>query len=424
MSLINARSRQLSFRVAAVGALLLVGGLANLPSQARDRPDFPWRHNDPNPDGSPRPKPTPDRTPEPTPQPTPPPTPDRTPEATPRPTPDRTPRPTPDDDERRERERLERERQRRRAAEAQLQYERFLAQQNANAYQNQLDAAQWERERLRNEADSQASNAEAARQQAWQAQQDADTLRDQQNREQQGRSDAEARYQGELQATLDDLRVQREQLEAQRIAWQAEQQRALQEQKEAQAALKLAQDNATLAELQSLKRELAALRAAQNRPSAKPNRPDAPRSVVLKVRRWPNFARNIGGVSVGALQRLLRARGLRVPLSNRFDAATQRAVRQFQQSQNLDVTGQTDNATWETLIALSSRQTASALVAQPLLDRSLRFARSQNAFASDNFDGSTSNVARFQKMHGLPVSGKLDAATWCLLVGGVLQSRS
>lgn len=422
--------RRLNFLrcVSTLGAAVLLSSVVVAPLQAKSRPDFPWSHNDPNPDGSPRPQPTPDRTPEPTPQPTPRPTPDRTPEPTPRPT--ATPRPTPndDDEERRERQRLERERERRRAAEAQLQYERYLAQLNANEYQNRLSAAQWERDRLQNEAYANASDAEDARRQAWQAQQDADALRDQQNRDAQARAEADAQRQADLQSTLDALRTEREQLEAQRIAFQTDQQRALQQQKEAQDALKIMQDNATLGELQQLKREIATLRAAQVRQNAKvPAKiSPTPTFVAPDARRWPNFSRNISGVSVGALQQLLRAQGLRLNLTNRFDASTQRAVRQFQFGQNLNVSGRTDNATWETLIALSTNKTEAIRAAQTLLERSRRASGSATTFVAANgvFNPTTrSAVARFQKMHQLPAGGNLNASTWCLLFGGTLQPR-
>ncbi len=419
----------------ALSAIFLVAFGA--PSQAREKGSrSPWGRN-PFHGGDkptqPTPQPTPDETPRSTPQPTPEPTPYPTPERTPRPTatprPTSTPRPTPTDEEleeqrererqQRERERLERERERRREAEAQLQRERDDAYRRAQDYQYQLDQAERERQRLRDENDANAAAAAVTRLQVWQAQQENDRLRDQQMRDQQNqqardarnRADADAQRQTELQASQDALRDERAQLEAQRAALQTEKERLAQQQKDVQ----LARENAARLELLALKQEVAALRATQQQ--------NAP---VLRntARRWPNFAPNVSGFSIGALQQLLRAQGFRLPISNRFDAPTQRAVRQFQRRQNLYGSARTDNATWEELIALNAGKAETLRIAQTLLKRS----RSFTADSSLRFNGvpdpsMRSEIARFQKLHHLSPGGKLDLATWCLLFGGTLQPR-
>ena len=448
------------------------------PSQARGkRPDYAWERDKPgsNSNGDsprpdpPRPKPTPNPTPYPTPQPTPQPTPYPTPQPTPFPTPrptpfpistpfptpqrtprpQPTPRPTPTDeerDERRERERLERERRRRREAEEQLQRERYYAQQNAYNYQNQLDNAENERQRLQAESAANAANAQYAQQQAFQAQQaqaqaeqqaqqaqmQGAALSDQQNLDAQTRADADAQRQAELQATLDDLRAEREQIQAQRTALQGEQQQAAQQKQDAQEARNLAQQNAARAELQALKREVAALRAAQARQNRTPVlSPATSASDFANARQWPVFRRNIAGLSVGALQRMLRARGFRrLAVSNRFDAATERALRQFQKTQNIKVSGRTDSATWERLIS-AAPQSETVRAAQTLLDRSLRtyalpVTVSMNSLVPANGvfnDQTRAAVKRFQTLHGIPANGALNATTWCLLVGGTVQPR-
>jgi peptidoglycan hydrolase-like protein with peptidoglycan-binding domain len=118
---------------------------------------------------------------------------------------------------------------------------------------------------------------------------------------------------------------------------------------------------------------------------------------------------------VKELQRLLREAGF-LPvdfvLSGIYDAATESAVREFQQVKGLPVTGTADTATWNAL----SRPIDFVQELQRLL-RQAGFLPA-NFVLSGIYDQTTQNAVReFQRVNGIPVTGTINAATWNALLG-------
>jgi hypothetical protein len=81
----------------------------------------------------------------------------------------------------------------------------------------------------------------------------------------------------------------------------------------------------------------------------------APAPVVLPDPGWPTLTRGRSGDQVVWLQQHLSSADPGVRVDGRFTAATQAALRRFQAARGLPVTGLTDGATWEALLALPTR---------------------------------------------------------------------
>ena len=152
-------------------------------------------------------------------------------------------------------------------------------------------------------------------------------------------------------------------------------------------------------------------------------------------------------VAIANLQRYLRQLAYfdqtlgEVPIDGLFDAATEEALRAFQESVGLPPTGRADFMTWEALFAayqrsLEERDAPQRIAHFPRLPEDysieigdVQFLVSiiQNALQelgavyddlgevpqSGEYDAATAEaVRRFQEKHGLPPTGAVDRRTW------------
>ena len=129
------------------------------------------------------------------------------------------------------------------------------------------------------------------------------------------------------------------------------------------------------------------------------------------------------------------------PVDGIYDRATEEAVRRFQKSEELPVTGRVDQVTWERLFALYEKEKAfhraPARIAyfprvppdyrvrvgeEQFLVRVIQHALQEIAIdftfpttvpQSGRYDEDTANAVRvLQKASGLPEDGEVDRATW------------
>ena len=133
------------------------------------------------------------------------------------------------------------------------------------------------------------------------------------------------------------------------------------------------------------------------------------------------------------------------PVDGVFDRATEEAVRRFQKSEGLPVTGRVDQDTWESLFARYEKEKAFRrapariahfprvppdyrvqMGAEQFLVRVIQHALQEIALDFDfpavvpqsgKYDEDTANAVRvLQKISGLPEDGEVDHATWEELV--------
>jgi peptidoglycan hydrolase-like protein with peptidoglycan-binding domain len=87
--------------------------------------------------------------------------------------------------------------------------------------------------------------------------------------------------------------------------------------------------------------------------------PLAPLSSVTPNSSYPELSQGSKGDEVLWMQEHLAASDPTTPMSGTFDATTDTALRNFQTQRGFPVTGQTDGATWQALLALTPVQPAS-----------------------------------------------------------------
>ena len=106
---------------------------------------------------------------------------------------------------------------------------------------------------------------------------------------------------------------------------------------------------------------------------------------------------------------------------------TVQAVREFQRQQELPVTGETDNATWDQIVAVYTRKSPAVLPAAPvhlfLMQAMLQalgrfFVNAPAVRATGVHDAASVAAVRWlQKLSGLPQTGAIDQTTWAYLSG-------
>lgn len=130
-----------------------------------------------------------------------------------------------------------------------------------------------------------------------------------------------------------------------------------------------------------------------------------------------------------------------LPVDGVFDRATEEAVRRFQSSEGLPVTGRVDQTTWERLfdryekekafrrapariahfprvppdyrVAIGEEQFLVRVIQHALQEIALDFAFPAAVPQSGKYDADTANAVRaLQKASGLPEDGEVDRATW------------
>jgi peptidoglycan hydrolase-like protein with peptidoglycan-binding domain len=121
------------------------------------------------------------------------------------------------------------------------------------------------------------------------------------------------------------------------------------------------------------------------------------------------------GTDVAAIQYLLRNRGLVVRIDSVFSAATQTAVRSFQERYGIPVDGIVAPPTWAKLIVLlKSGSTGDAVRA---VQHQLNQKRSARLHVDGTFGTMTvSAVVAFQRHAGLVADGVMNSATWRNLI--------
>lgn len=157
--------------------------------------------------------------------------------------------------------------------------------------------------------------------------------------------------------------------------------------------------------------------------------PAAPRAcggVRLDLADYPNLARGKTGVAVKALQCLLKQRGkYRPAVDGRYDADVATAVRVYQRSRSLPVTGRMTPRSW---VSLLSHGAGNALLkegstgdAVRRLQRALNVAPAADLRVTGVLDRATSTwLRRYQVAVGLPNTGVVAGPTWEALRRGRL----
>jgi peptidoglycan hydrolase-like protein with peptidoglycan-binding domain len=121
------------------------------------------------------------------------------------------------------------------------------------------------------------------------------------------------------------------------------------------------------------------------------------------------------GTDVGAIQLLLRHRGLTTPFDRNFGAQTVAAVKAFQSRAALTVNGIVGPATWAKLVVpLATGATGAAV-------KAVQWELNQKRSAGLTLDGTYGTatraaVAAFQRHAGLTVTGSMNGTTWRNLI--------
>jgi serine/threonine protein kinase len=167
--------------------------------------------------------------------------------------------------------------------------------------------------------------------------------------------------------------------------------------------------------------------AASGRPSSSSSRPSpaasspSPVVTVASRRTWPRFGYDLQTHSetVKAIQLLLLTRRVdvgRYGADGVYGSDTERVVQEFQRTSGLPVTGVIDAATWERLVVPvgSGSRRPEVEAAQRLLR-----ARDGKLTVDGQYGRPTETAVRsLQAASHRPATGRIDADTWCLLVGG------
>jgi hypothetical protein len=139
-------------------------------------------------------------------------------------------------------------------------------------------------------------------------------------------------------------------------------------------------------------------------------------TVAAATPNYPHQSVGNRGADVRALQGLLRHHGATdLVISGIFDMPTVTAVRDFQATRGLPVSGMVDGPTWARfLVSLRSGATGEAVAA---LQRQLNEKRLVGLTVDGAFGSATLTAVRsFQRHAGLPITGAVDAATWRYLI--------
>ena len=130
---------------------------------------------------------------------------------------------------------------------------------------------------------------------------------------------------------------------------------------------------------------------------------------------FPHQSLGNRGADVAAVQAFLRHRGATIALDGFFGAATEAAVKAFQQQAGLQVTGRVGETTWTALVVrVESGVSGEAVKA---LQRQLNEKRGAGLAVTGTRDAATVAAVRaFQKHAGLTVNGIAGALTWRYLI--------
>ncbi|MGC5021997.1 peptidoglycan recognition protein family protein [Micromonospora sp. DT47] len=142
----------------------------------------------------------------------------------------------------------------------------------------------------------------------------------------------------------------------------------------------------------------------------------------VPARRWPDLWRFVGSPAVRVAQYLLAYRGYAVTPNSAFDPATVAAVQDWQLRNGIpvDIDATITGPTWETLAPELDKDASGLPV------RAVQFILNWKGYAdvleTGEYDHATMKAVQdIQRLHGLPVNGKVSTSTWCALVGGVVR---
>ncbi|HZM81879.1 MAG TPA: N-acetylmuramoyl-L-alanine amidase [Candidatus Limnocylindrales bacterium] len=139
-------------------------------------------------------------------------------------------------------------------------------------------------------------------------------------------------------------------------------------------------------------------------------------------RTWPDIYNAIGGPVTNLAQYLLRNAGYAIVPTGVWSSAMTLAIQDWQTRHGLTVSpdGTMTAETWETLAPeLDKDATGDAVSA---LQSILIPKGHDDLVINGEFDNATKHAVKFlQQLHGLPVNGKVDTATWCVITGGVVR---
>lgn len=144
-------------------------------------------------------------------------------------------------------------------------------------------------------------------------------------------------------------------------------------------------------------------------------------------RRWPDIWKFVGGPVVQVGQYLLNAKGYPVPINGVFGADTVAAVQDWQARNGLpvDVDATFTTATWETLAPDLDKEATGLPVSaiQYILNNKAADTANPNPLPITGVydDPTKAAVKEIQRLHGLLPDGKVNASTWCAIVGGVVR---
>ncbi|MCA1691998.1 MAG: peptidoglycan-binding protein [Actinobacteria bacterium] len=129
---------------------------------------------------------------------------------------------------------------------------------------------------------------------------------------------------------------------------------------------------------------------------------------------WPPRTRSIAGNGVRRAQYLLRQKGHNIQPDHIFGPATEGAVKQFQQSKNLQVDGIIGDKTWAALLVTVKKGSTGEAV---------KAVQSQFPAADDGIFGpvTESQVKTFQTQVQLAADGIVGPLTWRALAGSPMQ---
>jgi len=139
-------------------------------------------------------------------------------------------------------------------------------------------------------------------------------------------------------------------------------------------------------------------------------------------RTWPDIYDAIGGPVVRLAQYLLRERGYAIAVTGAYSAAMTAAIQDWQARHGLVVSpdGTMTGPTWETMAPELGHDATGEAVSG--LQNMLGPKGYDEVTVTGVFDHATKKAVQdLQLLHGLPVNGKVDASTWCVISGGVVR---
>ncbi len=146
------------------------------------------------------------------------------------------------------------------------------------------------------------------------------------------------------------------------------------------------------------------------------------RKSEIPLRTWPDIYSSIGGPVVRVAQWLLRHRGYDIAVTGAWSAAMTAAIQDWQTKNGLPASpdGTMTTGTWETLVPDLGRDAAGDAVSA--IQNIVPDKGYPDVTITGVHDQPTRRAVQdLQRLHGLSPNGKVDAGTWCAIVGGIVR---